>query len=94
MGPQKDIQEVYKEIEAMMIIHNICIVWKDKPEQILAFNPNDDWKDDLAERDEINGDLRLEMIDAGKANAPVQNEWLREMGCQKWDGIFSQLHPG
>jgi hypothetical protein len=38
MGPYADIQEMYKAIEAMLILHNMCIDYGDKP--------GDDWEID------------------------------------------------
>lgn len=30
MGTHNDVQSVYKVIEALMILHNICMIWKDE----------------------------------------------------------------
>lgn len=53
MGTHHDIQETYKVIEALMVIHNMCIDHGDRPEQIHDFDPHDDFlgmgPDDLAE---------------------------------------------
>ena len=32
MGPHADIQEMYKAIEVLLILHNMCIDYGDKPE--------------------------------------------------------------
>jgi hypothetical protein len=37
MGEHKDIQVMYKAIEAMLILHNIFIDWDDHPERIWNF---------------------------------------------------------
>ena len=34
MGPHVDIQEMYKAIEVLLILHNMCIGYGDKPEDI------------------------------------------------------------
>jgi hypothetical protein len=52
MGPHKKIQDMYKAIKAMMIIHNICIDWVNKPEDIWDINNTDSWSDDEEEGDD------------------------------------------
>jgi len=34
MGIHRRIQDMYKAIEALMIIHNICIDWEYRPEDV------------------------------------------------------------
>jgi len=43
MGPHDDIQEMYKVIKALLILHNFCIDFGDKPEDIWDFDPKDDF---------------------------------------------------
>ena len=45
MGPHEDIQEMYKVIKALLILHNICIDLGDKPKEIWDFNPKDDFEE-------------------------------------------------
>lgn len=81
MGRHEDIQDLYKAMEAMMIIHNICMDWKDRPDYIWDFDPTDDWSDDEDE-DEVQGeDVGCEVID-GEAHVPDHetNAWLMEVG--------------
>ena len=46
MGTHRNIQDMYKAIEAMMILHNICIDWNDSPEEIWDYDPADHWEND------------------------------------------------
>ncbi|KAF8578402.1 hypothetical protein K439DRAFT_1300408, partial [Ramaria rubella] len=41
MGSANNIQEVYKAVEALMVVHNLCIDMDNHPEDILDFNPDD-----------------------------------------------------
>ena len=92
MGRHEDIQEAYKAIEALMIIHNICIDWKDQPDRIWDFDPTDDWSDDEDEEQDENIDG--EVIE-GEAQVPGHetNAWLLEMGREKRNIIFNELFP-
>jgi hypothetical protein len=91
MGRHEDIQDAFKAIEAMMIIHNICIDWNDRPDCIWDFNPTDDWSDD---DDDDDVDADLEVI-GGEAHVPDHetNAWLKEMGRQKRNVILNELFP-
>jgi hypothetical protein len=91
MGQHKNIEEAFKAIEAMMVIHNICIDWKDRPDKIWDFDPTDDWSDDEDVGGEVIGG---EVID-GEAHVPEHetNAWLKEMGRQKRDVLLNELFP-
>ena len=43
MGTHHDIQETYKVIKALMVVHNVCIDHGDRPEDIHGFEPSDDF---------------------------------------------------
>jgi hypothetical protein len=43
MGTHHDIQETYRVIKALMVVHNMCIDHGDKPEDIHDFDPSDDF---------------------------------------------------
>ena len=66
MGTHRNIQDMYKAIEAMMILHNICIDWNDSPEEIWDYDPADHWENDGNDEDdgiggdeEFNGDAQV-----------------------------------
>jgi hypothetical protein len=44
MGEHKDVQTKYKAIEAMLVLHNICIDWNDHPDSIWQYDPTDIWE--------------------------------------------------
>jgi hypothetical protein len=92
MGRHEDIQDAFKAIEAMMIIHNICIDWNDRPDRIWDFDPTDHWSD--IGRGDVDADIGLEVID-GEAHVPEHetNAWLKEMGRQKRIIILNELFP-
>ena len=89
MGPHRDIQEMYKALEVMMILHNICIDWNDKPEEIWGYDPVDHWGDD-----DEDGNIGFEEID-GDAEVPEHEteQWLRETGRQKRLVLLDTLFP-
>ena len=91
MGRHENIQDAFKAIEALMIIHNICIDWKNRPDRMWDFDPTDDWSDD----EEVDADVGGVVI-VGEAHVPAHetNAWLKEKGREKRDVVFNQLFPG
>jgi len=76
MGKHKNIQDMYKAIEVMMILHNICIDWDDQPEQIWGYDPLDHWGDN--EEDLVDDNVGSEDID-GDVQVPAyeMERWLK-----------------
>jgi hypothetical protein len=90
MGIHRKIQDMYKAIEAMMIIHNICIDWGDRPEDTWDIDSADSWSDSEEEDDEIVGG-----IIGGEPNVPPHEteDWLLEQGRQKRLILMNELFP-
>lgn len=81
MGKHADIQDIYKAIETLIVIHNICIDWGDKPEDIWSFDPKESWAngEDDNEDEEENNEVGGEAIQ-GQAEVPVHEteQWLKD----------------
>jgi hypothetical protein len=106
MGEHKDIQTIYKAIEAMLVLHNICIDWNDHPKNIWQFDSTDIWlgwdgvdnegeeEEEEEEEAEGNADIGIEVID-GDANIPEYEtaQYLKEEGRRKRQIIFDELFP-
>jgi hypothetical protein len=102
MGEHKDIQTIYKAIEAMLVLHNICIDWDDHPDTIWQYNSTDIWEgwDGMEDRvdDEDDEDEGTEVgIDdiEGEANIPAREtpQYLKDEGRRKRQIIFDELFP-
>jgi len=93
MGCHDDIQDMYRAIEAMMIIHNICIDWNDKPEDIWDFDAEDRWLDGEDEDEDANV-VGSEVVD-GDVEVPLHetDNWLLEQGRQKGLILMNELFP-
>ena len=95
MGAHRNMDEVYKVIEVLMILHNMCIEHGDHPEDIWDFDPSDGLEalddDDGDDDDKINLPVYIDP----QANIPAYEtpRWLKEMGRQKRQLIFSELFP-
>ncbi|KAL1948348.1 hypothetical protein VTO73DRAFT_12423 [Trametes versicolor] len=68
MGPHDDLDDLYKAIEALMILHNICIEWKDKPEYIWSFDPRDNTPAHF--KDDVDPDVIVQVV-AGETEIPA-----------------------
>jgi hypothetical protein len=91
MGPHADIQEMYKAIEVLLILHNMCIEYGDKPEDIWGYDPKDDFDDEEVE-DIENGDGMI--FDGGEGIPAIETDaWLKRQGRAKRMIIFNDLFP-
>lgn len=95
MGKHSDIQDIYRAIEAMIVLHNICIDWGDKPEDSWSFSLRDDWEshEEDEEDEDVNNEVGGEIIE-GEAEVPVYEteRWLKEEGRRKRQAIFEYLY--
>lgn len=96
MGSHENLEDLYDVIEALMILHNICIDWGDRPEDIWSFDPRDPPRDGEEMPEEQDGDLvSIYENVAGGAGVPLYETeaWLKEEGYRKRWAIFTELFP-
>jgi hypothetical protein len=79
---------MYKAIEGLLILHNMCIDFGDKPEDIWDYSAMD--ADDF-DNDNISEDVDLD--DKEGIPARETNAWLLNQGHQKQMIIFNELVP-
>lgn len=92
MGWHKNLQEIYKVIEALLILHNMCIDYGDIPEHILDFDPSDN----TIPVEVAAGDIHFGLVEVTQeANIPQYetDQWIKEEGRCKRDLIFNDLFP-
>ena len=98
LGTHRDVQDMYKAIEAMLVLHNICIEWQDHPQDIIDFNPRDDF-DEAAVADppvQVDMDTRVYcQVIEGEAEIPEHETdlWMKEQGHLKRKQILDRLFP-
>ncbi|KAJ4465179.1 hypothetical protein C8J55DRAFT_493598 [Lentinula edodes] len=81
---------MYKVIEALLILHNICIDFSDALESIFDFAP----KDNFPLQDLTTVNLGYIAVDGDAAIPPYKtDQWIREAGCHKRKLIFNDLFP-
>lgn len=98
MGPHDDVQDIYRVIEALIILHNFCIEHDDRPEDIYDFvlqldrdeYPPDDYDADVNEDEDfgyrgITGDAHIPPYET--------DHWLKEMGYRKRLALLDELFP-
>lgn len=94
LGGISNIDDIYRVIHALMVLHNMCIMHHDRPEDIPDFQLFDSAAVPLTPDD-------VEQVE--EYGMPVQNrielpahetdEWLREAGLQKREDLFNELIP-
>ncbi|KAJ7714680.1 hypothetical protein B0H14DRAFT_3522934 [Mycena olivaceomarginata] len=52
MGPHQNIQDLYKTIEDLMVLHNMAIDFKDRPDDEWRIDENPDDQDDETDGDD------------------------------------------
>lgn len=89
MGHHNNVHDLYKAIEALMILHNICIDWKDEPEYIDPPRPDEEMPEEIDANENIN------IVVAGGTDIPSHktNKWLKEEGYRKRQAILDDLFP-
>ncbi|KAJ7742544.1 hypothetical protein B0H16DRAFT_1323264, partial [Mycena metata] len=87
MGQHQSVQEVYRVIEALLVLHNMSIDFKDKPEDtwVLTKDPED-------VNDENDGDREgMDVVGAAQVPAHETDDWLKEQGRRKRLRVFNEL---
>lgn len=88
MGPHEDINCIYRVIEALMILHNLCIFHGDRPESI--------WQIILQDEDLFRAGDRYETtVIEGLPNNPEgeTDTSLREAGYHMRMEILNEVFP-
>ena len=91
------MQIIYKTVEALMVVHNLCIDLDDHPEDILDYDPSDNTagitdEDSEAELEPIPqyGTAFMQCI---QVPGRETNTWLREQGLAKRNHLLNCLCP-
>ncbi|KAE9387071.1 hypothetical protein BT96DRAFT_838206, partial [Gymnopus androsaceus JB14] len=77
MGSHKKVQEMYKVIEVLLILHNMCINYGDVPEYIFDFDPTND----TIPVEVAAGDIQFGLVDINQeTNIPLYetDQWIKE----------------
>jgi hypothetical protein len=86
---------MYKVIEALLILHNMCIELKDKPEDIWGFfdtdDDDDDDDDDKEVEDPDHDNVANEMLEVIPDRET--DGWLKKQGRRKRMIILNDLFP-
>ncbi|KAF8175258.1 hypothetical protein K438DRAFT_1979824 [Mycena galopus ATCC 62051] len=62
MGPHQKIQDLYKTIEALMVLYNMAIDFKNRPNDELCIDENPDDQDDETNGDEDEEPMVSEIV--------------------------------
>jgi len=86
MGEHKDIQTICQAIEAMLVLHDICIDWNDHPDTIWEYNSTDIWEswdgvEDRVDDEDEETEVGIDDIEGG-ANIPKHEtpQYLKDEG--------------
>jgi hypothetical protein len=89
MGLHNAVQDIYRVIEALIILHNIAIDFNDKPDERWRI---DEDPDDQEDENDGDSDPLFQDIE-GPAEVPAYetDDWLKEEGRRKRQAILDQL---
>lgn len=100
MGRHNDMKDVHRVVQALMVIHNLCIDWEDAPTDPRAetFEGADGEGNNGQEEDEdvdCTGDNGLERTENGDIRIPPyeSDEWQKEEGRKMCIEIMDRLFP-
>ena len=80
MGPHADEHEMYKAINALFVVHNLCIDLGDIPEDFIAEGLAEDQPDDDVDLPDYGGELVILPEDNGHIPAYETDDWHKEAG--------------
>ncbi|KAF7362660.1 DDE Tnp4 domain-containing protein [Mycena venus] len=89
MGAHNSVQDMYRVIEALIILHNIAIDFKDKPDERWCMDENPDDQED--ENDADDHPLVQDVLGPAQVPAYETAEWLKERGRMKRLAILNLL---
>lgn len=94
MSTPADMQDAYRTVQALAVIHNFCINEGDQPDRIPGFDPDDTEVRTAMEemRGEVWGTADGEDADVD-VPAYETNAWLRAAGQEMRERIFNELFP-
>lgn len=96
MGRHRNVQGIYKVIEALMVLHNICLIWNDEPTYqwyYYQLGPDDEDGDDLVDPD---AQVDPAMFgDTTNTHIPQHetDDWLKDMGRRKRRLMLDAMFP-
>ncbi|EJF61974.1 hypothetical protein DICSQDRAFT_59386, partial [Dichomitus squalens LYAD-421 SS1] len=96
LGPHVDLEDLYDVLEALIILHNICIDWDDRPENIWSFDPDDPPRSNEEMPPDVDGDMYNICANiTGGSRVPLYetDAWLKEEGYRKRWAILNELFP-
>ncbi|KAF8836147.1 hypothetical protein BDN67DRAFT_911697, partial [Paxillus ammoniavirescens] len=98
LPPEIDIQNTYRLVHALMVMHNICIDLEDHPEDIPEIIFGDDSRT-LPKDAEGDEDADLSNYGAPVIDGPIDipawesDEWLRREGQKRREQILNDIYP-
>lgn len=98
-GQHDDVQEVYKVIQALMTIHNLCIDWGDTADDFFqqgrAIRPEDDLPDGSEKDPDVSGYGTIEVgrDQESRVASYETDDWHRDEGHSKRNDYLNELYP-
>jgi hypothetical protein len=91
MGPHQNIQDLYKTIEALMVLHNMAINFKDRPSDEWRIDENPDDQDDETDGNEDEEPMVSEVVGEARVPAYETDNYLKERGRIKRLALLDRL---
>lgn len=92
MGPHQNIQDLYKTIEALMVLHNMAIDFKDRPNDDWRLDENPDDQDDETDGDDKDEEpMVAEVVGEARVPAYETDNYLKEQGRIKRLRLLDKL---
>lgn len=96
-GQHDNVQEIYKVIQALMTVHNLCIDWGDSGHDFLARGRAIHPEDDLPDGDDVEvtgyGGVEIEVDQAEQVPSYETDDWHRDEGHRKRNAYLDELYP-
>src|SRR5882724_5619380 len=96
LGGTHDMSALYNAVEALMVVHNLCISLDDHPEDIWDYDPSDDTM--VEEEEEEDGDSGIQnygnvILQRVQLPGRETEAWLKAHGIAKRLELLTKLCP-
>jgi len=96
LGGTQDMNGLYNAVEALMVVHNLCISLDDHPEDIWDYDPRDDTIVEVEEDED--GDSGIQkygqpILQRLKLPGRETDAWLKDHGIAKRLQLLNRLCP-
>jgi hypothetical protein len=92
-GRHNDVQDIYQVIQALMVVHNLCIDMGDHPYEFIAEGLADEVVDGHDVDASGYGGVTIDEVEENRVPAYETDDWHKVEGNRKWKRFLDNIFP-